>query len=249
LLLGDRTRALHLLGSRATLWPEAADRKRGAKSLDPEERVKLSETLTALLTEKNDAFRAAVTIALVQLTQTPRSPLLAKSLPMLIQTYRESQPGPARDELAFALAALAPGEKWKELSGNPAGFCVCLREFDRRERTVTFWMTLRTPGLWVHEQPTLVVERLGTLGFVAETKRFPLEARNLDGSWSAGWKGEDSLVVQFDTGGLQPGHNYRVRVEGVAGRSKDRQKWTSEPRKFYLPGPRPDNESSGRYRR
>jgi len=245
LLLGERARALQLLGRRPTLRPGTAERRQGAQEVDEKEREMILGQLLPLLAEKSEPFRIALASALASLGEG--GPLPAKVLPALVQAYRDSLPGPGRDELALAVCALAPAGQWKELSGNPAGVCACLRDLERQDTTLTFWLALRTPGPAVFEQPTLVVDRLGTLGFVAETKRFPVEPLNLAGGWAAGWNGSDALAVRFQAGSLTPGSTYKVRVEGFVGKGKDRQKWTSEPRKFQLPARAADPNRRGRY--
>jgi hypothetical protein len=242
-LLGERTRALRLLGARPTLWPSAAEFDRGARAMEKKEQEALLEQVAKLLPEKDDHFRVWLAQTVVSLSQSVEGKL-QKALPSLMRAYRESQPGPGRDELAMTLCALTPAEQWKELTGNPAGYCACLRDLSRAQTTVTFWLSLKTPGPAVFEPPTLVVEKLGTLGFVAETKRSPVEPKNLTTGWAAGWDGDDSLVVQLDVSKLAPGSIYRVKVEGFAGKGKGRVKWTSEPRKFLLPN-RPPNQNQG----
>jgi len=165
-----------------------------------------------------------------------------------VAASKGAPPGPGRDEIAWALCGLVPGSQWKELTTNPAGVCACLRDLERKDSTVTFWLTLRTGGLTIYEAPTVVVDRLGNLGFVAETRRFPLAPINLDGTWSSGHaysqragasvqEAEGALVVPIDISRLPSGTNYRVRVEGFVGQGKDRQRWMSEPRKFYFARP------------
>jgi hypothetical protein len=241
-LLGERTRALRLLAARPTLRPGAPELERGASAMDKAEQEGLLGQATKLLSEKDDQFRVWLAQAIVGLSEAADGKL-RKALPSLMRAYRESQPGPGRDELAMTLCALAPPEQWKELTGNPAGYCACLRDLSLSDNTLTFWLSLKTPGPAVFEAPTLIVEKLGTLGFVAETKRFPVEPKNLAG-WAAGWDGEDSLVVQLDVSKLAPGSIYRAKVEGFAGQGKGRVKWTSEPKKFQIPN-RPANPNQG----
>lgn len=241
-LLGDRTRALRILAARETLWPTPRECKRGANVMDKPEQTTLLDQLAKLIQEKDDLYRVWLAQAIFRLGRSAPEQL-NKMLPSLVRAYRESQPGSGRDQLAMTLCELAPEEMWRELSGNRAGYCACLRDLERHEATLTFWLSLKTPGPAVYEAPTLVLEKLGTLGFVSETKRYPIEPKNL-ASWVAGWDGEDALVVQFDVSKLTPGSIYRVKVEGVAGKGKDKVKWTSEPKKFKLPG-RPNNQPGG----
>ncbi|MFO0880526.1 MAG: hypothetical protein U0840_24535 [Gemmataceae bacterium] len=228
LLLGARLRALQVLAQPTVLGAGAAE------PVQPAEVAPLLDRLADLLGEKK--ADVAVGIAPVLLTLADRVPdRMARILPALVQAYRAAQPGPTRDDLALVLCRLAPPAQWKELTGNPAGYLVCLRDLSRNETHVTFWLTLRTPGPAVFEAPTLVVEKLGPLGFVAEVKRYPVEPMNLDGGWAAGWSGADALVVQVDAGKFPAGSTYRVRVEGTAGQGTERVKWTSEPKKIVVP--------------
>jgi hypothetical protein len=160
-----------------------------------------------------------------------------RALAALIATYRTSAPGPGRDELSAAICALAPASQWKELTGNPPGLSVSLRELEREGATVSFWLT-RPTGLAIYEQPVLLLEKLGTLGFVTETRRLPLPVMNLEGGWAAGWSGTAPLAVRVDLPGLVQGSTYRLRVEGFVGKGKDRKKWTSEPKRFLYPAPK-----------
>ncbi len=233
-LVGERTRALRLLADRRTLAPK----------VEKKERETLLEWLAALLAEKNDAIRAAAAATVTALTEGTGPAGAEKVAAALLRAYKESQPGPARDELAMALCALAPPGQWKEATGNPPGVCACLRDFQHRDNTLTFWLALKTPGPRVFEPPVLVIERFNVLGGVAETKRFPLEPQNLERAWAAGWGGECALVCQLDVSKLAGNNNYRARVEGFVGQGKERQKWSSEPRKFRI-APRP-NEQPGR---
>lgn len=237
-LLGDRIRALQLLGTQGTLWPHEQERRLGAKPLTQAEQQSLEERLLPLLQETNESFRVQLVQVLVALhpSQEGKS---RKLLALLLQTYQGCPVGPARDELAWALCGLVPAAQWKELTGNEAGYCACLRDFTYQQNRLTFWLTLRTPGVGVYEPPVLVLERLGTLGFVAEAKRIPLQPENLPAGWTSGWEGEDALAVQYDASKLMAGSLYRVRVEGYTGRGKERIKWTSEPRKFQVPGSPP----------
>jgi hypothetical protein len=242
-LLGERIRAVQLLTDRRTLEPTREECARGSQFAEKKERESLVEQLAARLPEKDEAYRAALAKGIVGLTRAPG--VAGKAVPALVRAYKESLPGPARDELAMALCALAPPSQWKELTGNPPGVCACLRDFDHREDRLTFWLALKTPGPRVLEAPTLLIDRFGALGFIAETKRFPLQVQNLPGGWAAGWGGEDALVAQLDVSKLAGNNHYRARVEGFVGKGPERQKWTSEPRKFRI-APRPNEQQPGR---
>lgn len=232
-LIGDRIRATRLLGERITLWPNTADCQRGAVPMPRSEQEQLLDRLANALSEKEEGIRGELARTLVRLSESGKT-YLPTALNRLVQAYRDSQPGEARDELAQALCSIASPEQYTALTGNPPGFCACLRDLSRQDKTLTFWLSLRTPGPAVFEAPELVVERLGRFGFVAETKRYPIQPKNL-GSWLAGWDGEDTLVVQFDISKWTPNSSYRLRVEGHAGKGAERVKWTSEPKKLLLP--------------
>ncbi len=126
-----------------------------------------------LMNTKDEVFRAAVvkTIARISLPEGKDYPTrrTAKAIPAMIAAYRSSLPGLGRDELSAAICSLAPANQWKELTGNPSGVCVCLRDLEREGDTVSFWLS-RPAGVAVYEHPTLVLEKLGAIGFVTETK-------------------------------------------------------------------------------
>lgn len=218
-LPGERGRAVQIL--RDSL---------GEKELQP-----VLDALPKLLAVRADAMHVATAQLLVTLGAKVPPTLLTT----LADTYRDSPPGPGRDELAVALCTLAPATQWKDASGNPPGVCACLRDCERRDGLLHFWLTLKTPGLSVFEAPVLVCERTTGLGTVADTKRLPLTVRNLDAGWAAGWAGDTALVVEADVSKLQSGATYRVRVEGFVGKGKDRQRWLSEPRLLQVPAKKP----------
>jgi hypothetical protein len=126
---------------------------------------------------------------------------------------------------------------------------VCLRDLEISEATATFWLALQPGTAGVHEPPVLLLEKLGTLGFVLEAKRLPLAVLNLEGGWSGGWSGAELLAVRQDLPGLAPGGTYRLRVEGFVGKGKERQKWLSEPKRFLVPAQKqPGGPMRGRVR-
>jgi hypothetical protein len=236
-LAGDRVRALRLLGEPATLWPEQA---RGAAVLTTAEQEKLLDLLAGFLAVPDEATRTAAARAVLSASRPGRPDLAGRvsrrALPALVAAYKEAKPGPARDQLALAVCALAAPEQWKELSGNPPGVVGLLRDPSRLEGQLWFWLELHTSGSAVHEAPTLVLERIGPLGFVAETQRFPLPPGNLGRPWAAGWDGRQLLVVTVPLGKLQPG-NWRFRVEGTLGKGKDKQPWAAERKQFTIAAP------------
>ncbi|MFO0843177.1 MAG: hypothetical protein U0797_12405 [Gemmataceae bacterium] len=131
---------------------------------------------------------------------------------------------------------LTPAEQWKELTGNPAGYCACLRDLSRAD-TVTFWLSrnARAGGI----RGANAGRREARYARVCRRdEAVPLEPKNLSG-WAAGWDGDDSLVVQLDVSKLAGQHLPR-QGRGFAGKGKERVKWTSEPRKFQLPARQPN---------
>lgn len=228
-LAGDRARALRLLAASVANCEEAA-RGEHAKKLAP------------LLRLTDETMQVETARALVALAG--KGPAPHEVLGLLPLAYQSADPGAARDELALALQRLAPNE-YASASGNPAGVCVRLTDFQRDGDEVTFFVDLRT-GAKVYERPTLIVEKLGLLGFVAETKKVPLEVLNLDGAWADG-VADTTLGVRVrlsrlitapkpEQSNVRPTPTlYRFRVEGSAG--KDKQSWRSEPKLVgLLPG-------------
>ena len=252
-LSADRVRAACLLSQPITAWPGIDEQRLGAKRLDAKEQETTLDQLAALLPEKDDALRTELAKTIARLSDPEGSPARrsTRALAALVAVYKDTQPGVPRDELALAICRLAPPTQWKDLTSNPPGVCAVLGEVERANNKLTFWLTLRSGGGTVHEAPTLIVERLGIFGFVAETKRTPFAVVNLDKGWAAGWTGADTLAAQVDLGNfIKPSTLYRVRVEGFVGKGKDRQKWLSEPQKFAVPAARPqpnrfDGLSSG----
>ncbi|MFO0843178.1 MAG: hypothetical protein U0797_12410 [Gemmataceae bacterium] len=102
-LLGERSRALRLLGAKATLWPGEADLQRGARPMEKKEQEGLLDQLARLLPEKDDLFRVGLARAVVGLSRSAEGKL-QKALPGLMRpTARPARPG--RDELAMTLCA------------------------------------------------------------------------------------------------------------------------------------------------
>ena len=245
-LSADRVRAARLLVQRITAWPSADEQRLGARALDAREQETTLDQLAALLPEKDDALRAELARAIARISdpegQSARRS--TRALPALVAAYKDTQPGVPRDELALAICRLAQASHWKDLTTNPPGVCVVLGDVARADNKLTFWLTLRSGGGAVYEPPTLIVERLGNFGFVAETKRMPFAVLNLDKGWAAGWNGSDTLAAQVDLGNfIKPSTLYRVKVEGFVGKGKDRQKWLSEPQKFAVPAAKPQNQA------
>ena len=248
-LSADRVRAARLLTQRIAVWPNADQQRLGAKPLDAAEQDTILDRLAGLLPEKDDALRAELARALARISDPEGRPgrRSTRAVAALVAHYKaNTQPGVARDELALAICRLATPADWKALTSNPPGVCAVLGEVSRANTKLTFWLTLRSGGGAVYEPPTLIVERLGNLGFVAETTRVPIGVLNLEKGWAAGWDGADTLAAQVDLAKiLKPSTLYRIKIEGYVGKGKDRQKWLSEPQKFAVPAARPQPYGSG----
>jgi hypothetical protein len=115
---------------------------------------------------------------------------------------------------------------------------VLLRDLERRDKQVHFWLNLRSGGQTIYEQPTLVLERINASQAAMETKQMPLPVANLPRPWSEGWDGSSVLLVEFSVQDFKDG-TWRVSVRGTAG--KDKSKWTSEPKTFVIEAPRKPN--------
>jgi hypothetical protein len=248
-LFADRARALQVLGAPITLWPTNDEMKRGAKPVTAKEQETLLEQLAGLLDYKEESFGVAVARAIVRLSRPENKTYAeqrnASKLPALIAAYKSSRPGPARDELSAAVYALASPSQWKEVSGNPPGVCASLADLERKHATVTFWLTLQPSAPTIYEAPVMVVEKLNTFGFVSQTTRVPLGVLNLERPWAQGWKPTEPLATRQDIPNLVPSTTYRIRVEGFAGKGKDRRQWRSEPKRFVVPAAR--QSGSGPY--
>lgn len=159
-------------------------------------------------------------------------------MPALTNAFRLEYPGKPRDEIAETICVL-DAKRWQELSGNPSGMVVLLRDLERRDKQVHFWLNLPPCGQVVYEQPTLVLERINQSQAAMETKRMPLPVANLPQPWSEGWDGRSILLVEFSVQDFKDG-SWRASVRGTAG--KDKSKWTSEPKTFVIPAPcKPNN--------
>ena len=238
-LSGDRIRALHLLGERITLWPSAEECRRGAKATTVKEQEGLLDRLSGLLSHKDEMFRASLvrTMANISCPEDRRLPN-QRSSARPAGADRHLQDVGARTGARRIVRGhprpVAPAQ-WTALTGNPAGVYSCLRDLEQSDLTVSFWLLLRPGGRAVHEAPVLLLEKFGALGFVAETKRLPLNVLNMESPWKTGWNGSDLLAVRQTIPNLAPGSTYRIRVEGFVGKGKDRQKWLSEPKRFLVP--------------
>ncbi len=248
LLLGDRRRAVQLLGQPITLWPGTGSR-RDARPAGDREREELLERLRPLLAVRDEDFRIALVRTMLGLSrpgdEQPAKPPAAL-VDALASAYRSAPLGNFRDELARVLCEAAP-ERYRGLSSNPVGARACLADLHYERGELTFFLDLRTGAGKMFEAPTLVLERPGALGFIAETKRLPLPVLNLEGGWASGVGGNVFLAVRLDLGRVitlpqpTPGNRnkptttlWRVRVEGSIGKGKDRQTWKSEARRIAI---------------
>jgi hypothetical protein len=235
LLLEEATRASALRGDRMRALTLLA---RPPRPLTAPEHQAVLERLVAVLAERDAPLRSAVARAIVELspaTNGARERAGKLALPHLVRLYKEEAPGPTRDELAESVYALGGPEHWRALTGSPSGVLVCLRDLEKSEAQLRFWLSLRGNGRFVHEQPVIVLERINLLGGAAETKRLPLTPANLPRPWAEGWDGADLLFVEVPLKGLTAG-NWRVTVHGTVG--KDKQKWVAEARKFVVTAPK-----------
>jgi hypothetical protein len=232
-LLGDRIHALALLADPITLSP-VPDEKEQNQILD-----RLLPLLDRDKSEIRDPeFRSGLArvIGLVGRME-PKRPTAARALEALAASYPGEKPGSSRDELANAVCALASPERWKELTSNPPGVLVTLRDFEQMHDGVHFWLWLR-PGATITEQPTLKLERMGNFGLPAEVRKKPLTVVNLPRPWVKGWTGGEYLLVEVPTIGF-PAGTWRVTVTGTVG--KDRATWISEPKRFVISTPHPSD--------
>jgi hypothetical protein len=115
---------------------------------------------------------------------------------------------------------------------------VLLRDLERRDKQVHFWLHLRPCGQTIYEQPTLVLERINQSQAAMETKQMPLPVANLPRPWNEGWDGSSILLVEFSVQDFKDG-TWRVSVRGTA--DKDKSKWISEPKTFVIDPPRKAN--------
>jgi hypothetical protein len=243
-LEGDRLRALSLLSHPFTLWAGPLPRFPRLRFLDAKEQTDLIDRLTPLLASKSAPLRAATARTLrcvcnpeVVADEHRKS---QRALPALVKAFRLEYPGEPRDQIASAIGVLG-AKHWQELTGNPPGMVVLLRDLERRDKQVHFWLNLRPCGQVVYEQPTLVLERINQSQAAMETKQMPLPVANLPRPWGEGWDGSSVLLVEFSVQDFKDG-TWRVSVRGTAGKDKDKSKWTSEPKTFVIdPPPKANN--------
>jgi hypothetical protein len=245
-LAGDRVRALTLVGDANTLWPPPSGGPSRVQPLEGKEQVDLLDRLTPLLKEKEASLRAATARTLHSLSAAGAPPpdelRTKRALPALVAAYRAEAPGPARDELADAVCAIGGPAHWQELTGNPPGLLVCVRDLGlrARDRQAYFWLSMRPGGRAVHEPPTLILERLDKDGKVVEKQQRPLPAVSLPTPWD----GSTYLLVQFSVEKFKPG-TWRVSVHGTAAKGADKVKWAAEPKTFVLAEPKKEPPRRG----
>jgi hypothetical protein len=240
-LEGDRLRALTLLSHPFTLWAGPLQRLPRVQFLDAKEQTDLIDRLAPLLPSKSAPLRAAAARTLrcashpeVVADEHPKS---QRALPALVKAFRLEYPGEPRDQIAEAIGVL-DAKCWQELTGTPSGMVVLLRDLERRDKQVHFWLHLRPCGQTIYEQPTLVLERINQSQAAMETKQMPLPVANLPRPWNEGWDGSSILLVEFSVQDFKDG-TWRVSVRGTA--DKDKSKWISEPKTFVIDPPRKAN--------
>ncbi|HEY7423877.1 MAG TPA: hypothetical protein VH682_06490 [Gemmataceae bacterium] len=243
-LEGDRLRALTLLGHPLTLWTQPLPQLPQVQSLDAKEQADLIDHLTPLLALKSAPLRAMTAHTLRRVSQaevlSEEHPKSQRALPALVKAFRLEYPGEPRDEIAEAIGVLGGVKHWPELTGNPPGMVVLLRDLERRDKQVHFWLNLRPCGQVVCAQPTLLLERINQSQTALETKRLPLPVVNLAQPWSAGWDGSSALLVEFSVKDFKDG-TWRATVQGTVGKDKDKRTWTAEPKTFVIEAPRKVN--------
>jgi hypothetical protein len=227
-LAGQRARALRLLGEPAVS---------AAVPADGGEREALLGGLLPLLGDREPARRGLAARAVAQACGRERPPP-ERVVEALARAYKAEPPGPARNALAETLYDLAGPGRWPVPAGRPRGGLALIRDLGLRDNKLFFWVTLRAePAASVREPPTLMLERLGDDGSVAETKKQPLRLPSPD------WHGGPLYAEAVHTD-LKPG-TWRLRVTGVTGPEK--AAWESEPRtlRVEVPGPaRPRSNQS-----
>jgi hypothetical protein len=237
-LTGERTRALYLLADR--MVPGA-----GMMPLTGEEVASLLDRILPLLAEKDESFRAAAARASQRLAEeVGRDTDKKRALEALVQAYQAEKPGSVRDQLAEAVCRLGGPERWQQLTGNPAGVLVLVRDLARGEKKVTFWLGMPAGQMTVTERPTLVLERLNKEGMPMEKKALPLPTTYLPRPWNEGWDGGSYLPVEFPIEKFNAG-TWRVGVEGTGKKDQEALKWTAEPKTFVVEAPKNPTPNSG----
>jgi hypothetical protein len=252
MLDGDRARALTLLANSQTLT-----------SCSDEDLAGQVQKLPMLLGEKTDVLRSSV-IAALRSIQSSRGTAAAvqlelkNALPTLETAYKAEKPGAGRDQLVEIIHTIGGAEHWKEFSGSKTGAAVLLRDFDKSNDQVYFWLQMLPATDKSYERPTLVLERLDAKDKVLETKTLPLPVANAP-KWEDGWTPGDLLLVQFPSSAMTappqrggpprgpggrnqggPTNTWRISVRGTVG--KEKVAWTSEPKLFVArPAPFPDD--------
>lgn len=230
-LTGDRTRALQVLGDRVLPGP-------GMTPLSDEEVASLLDKILPLPGEQDEPFRAAAARASERLAgEAGRDADKKRALEALVQAYQAEKPGSVRDQLAEAVCRLGGPERWQQLTGNPAGVLVLVRDLARGEKKVSFWLGMPAGQMTVTERPTLVLERLNKEGMPMEKKALPLPATYLPRPWNEGWDGGSYLPVEFPIEKFTAG-TWRVGVEGTGKKDQEALKWAAEPKTFVVEAPK-----------
>jgi hypothetical protein len=233
-LAGDRTRALRLLGE-------------SVASVTAAEGATLLDRLLPLLEEKDESFRAAAVRGAQRLAlETGIAADRKRALEALVKTYQAEKPGPLRDDLAEAVCLVGGPERWQQLTGNPAGIRVFVRDLVRNGAKVSFWLGMPAGQMTVTECPTLVLQRFNHEGQLTEAgkRTLPLPATYLPRPWNEGWDGGVYLPVQFSVEGFAAG-TWRVGVEGAGKKDSDVLKWAAEPKTFVVEAPKKPNPDGG----
>jgi hypothetical protein len=243
-LTSERARALQLLGKNSTPRKEDSTRPPPSPVTDAEV-ADLLDKLLPLLEEKDESFRAAAVWATHQLAyQTSREADKQRTLEALIKAYQAEKPGSVRDDLAEAVCLLGGAQRWQQLTGNPAGIRVFIRDLARQGQQVTFWLGMPAGQMTVTECPTLILERLNPGGLFADKITKPLPTTYLPRPWNEGWEGGVYLPVQFSVEGLAAG-TWRVGVEGTGKKEDMVLKWTAEPKTFFVEAVKKPNSGGG----
>jgi hypothetical protein len=243
-LTSDRARALHLLGESVTPW--TGEKVRPVMTpVTAAEVADLLDKLLPFLEQKEESLRAAAVRTTQRLArETERDADRQRALEALVRAYQAEKLGAVRDDLAEAVCLLGGPERWQQLTGNPAGIRVFVRDLARSGNKVAFWLGMPAGQMTVTECPTLVLQRLDREGTPAEKKTLPLPVSYLPRPWNEGWDGGLYLQVQFPVEGFNAG-TWRVGVEGKGKKDKDELKWAAEPKTFVMEVSKKPNSGGG----
>jgi hypothetical protein len=215
----------------------------GTPPLTGEEVAALLDKVLPLLEEKDESFRAAAVRAAQRLAhETGRDLDRKRALEALVKAYQAEKPGAVRDDLAEAVCLIGGPEHWQQLTGNPRGVIVFVRDLARGEKKMTFWLGMPAGQMTVSERPILVLERLDKAGKPLEKKTLPLPTTHLPRTWNEGWDGGSYLPVEFPIEKFAAG-TWRVGVEGTGTKDREALKWAAEPKTFVVEMPKNPNPS------